>query len=56
MTCEPSDTLRLIPHPLYDPSNFSSLADLFDISRREGYQGGMRLLMATCKSFFGYVM
>ena len=54
VSCEPSETLRLIAHPLYDPTNFASLTDLFDISRREGYQGGMRLLMATCKKFFEY--
>lgn len=46
-----SDQLRLLPHPLYDPSSFSGLADLHFIGRREGYYGGTRLLMATCKSF-----
>merc|ERR1719215_2448983 len=46
-----SDQLRLLPHPLYDPSSFSGLADLHFIGRREGYYGGTRLLMATCKRF-----
>jgi len=46
-----SDEIRLLPHPLYDPSAFSSLADLQFIGRREGYYGGTRLLMATCKRF-----
>lgn len=46
-----SDRLTLLPHPLYDPSEFSCLADLHFIGRREGYYGGTRLLMATCKKF-----
>jgi len=46
-----SDQLRLLPHPLFDPSSFSGLADLHFIGRREGYYGGTRLLMATCKRF-----
>jgi len=46
-----SEQLRLLPHPLYDPSSFSGLADLHFIGRREGYYGGTRLLMATCKRF-----
>jgi len=46
-----SEELRLLPHPLFDPSSFSGLADLHFIGRREGYYGGTRLLMATCKRF-----
>jgi glucuronokinase len=46
-----SERLQLLPHPLYDPSSFSGLADLHFIGRREGYYGGTRLLMATCKRF-----
>jgi glucuronokinase len=46
-----SEHLRLLPHPLYDPSTFSGLEDLHFIGRREGYYGGTRLLMATCKRF-----
>lgn len=46
-----SPQLRLLPHPLFDPSSFSGLADLHFIGRREGYYGGTRLLMATCKRF-----
>merc|ERR1719281_2314845 len=46
-----SEKLTLLPHPLYDPSTFSSLAELHYIGRREGYYGGTRLLMATCKKF-----
>merc|ERR1711988_323614 len=32
-----------------DPNSFSGLEDLHFIGRREGYYGGTRLLMATCK-------
>ncbi|RXG60477.1 putative glucuronokinase 2 [Armadillidium vulgare] len=48
-TIEESPTLRLIPHPLNDPTEFGSLSDLHGISSKEGYQGGLRLLQATCK-------
>ena len=53
-TITPSERLVLVPHPLFDPCDFGSLADLHFISRREGYQGGMRLLQAACKRFFEY--
>lgn len=46
-----TERLTLLPHPLYDPSTFSGLADLQFIGRREGFYGGTRLLMATCKRF-----
>lgn len=46
-----SERLELLPHPLYDPSSFSGLQDLHFIGRREGFYGGTRLLMATCKKF-----
>ena len=44
-----SETLVILPHPIYDPQEFGGLADLNFIGRKEGYYGGMRLLMATCK-------
>ncbi|EDQ91895.1 uncharacterized protein MONBRDRAFT_14509 [Monosiga brevicollis MX1] len=53
-TIEPSARLVLEPHPLNDPNEFGGLADLYTISRREGYQGGLRLMQATCKRFFEY--
>ena len=53
-TIAPSERLCLVPHPLFDPCDFGSLADLHFISRREGYQGGMRLVQAACKRFFEY--
>ena len=51
VTLQESDRIILHPHPLFDPSSFGSLSDVYHIGRREGYQGGMRLLMATCKKF-----
>lgn len=49
-----SQTLVLLPHPLNDPTEFGSLQDLFRISRKEGYLGGLRLLQATCKKFYQF--
>uniref|UniRef100_A0A3Q3N7N5 Glucuronokinase with putative uridyl pyrophosphorylase n=1 Tax=Mastacembelus armatus TaxID=205130 RepID=A0A3Q3N7N5_9TELE len=51
VTLVESPTLVLVPHPLNDPTEFGSLQDLFCISRKEGYLGGLRLLQATCKKF-----
>ncbi|XP_064424777.1 glucuronokinase with putative uridyl pyrophosphorylase [Latimeria chalumnae] len=51
--CE-SKSLVLVPHPLNDPTEFGSLQDLYCISRKEGYQGGLRLLQATCKKFYQF--
>eukprot|EP00049_Salpingoeca_infusionum_P014756 m.279516 g.279516 ORF g.279516 m.279516 type:complete len:623 (-) comp15744_c0_seq8:190-2058(-) len=53
-TISPSDRLILVPHPLNDPASFGSLGDLHGISSQEGYQGGLRLMQATCKRFFEY--
>lgn len=47
-----SNRIRIVPHPLYDPMEFASLSSLHDIAKREGYQGGVRLIMGTCKKFF----
>eukprot|EP00043_Microstomoeca_roanoka_P008807 m.84615 g.84615 ORF g.84615 m.84615 type:complete len:617 (-) comp14393_c7_seq2:1547-3397(-) len=49
-----NDTLVLERHPLNDPTEFGSLSDLYGISRKEGYQGGLRLMQATCKKFFEF--
>ena len=54
VTLTASERIVLHPHPLYDPSEFGSLSDIFKIGSREGYMGGMRLLMATCKKFSEY--
>uniref|UniRef100_A0A3B3UCK5 Glucuronokinase with putative uridyl pyrophosphorylase n=1 Tax=Poecilia latipinna TaxID=48699 RepID=A0A3B3UCK5_9TELE len=54
VTLVESQILALVPHPLNDPTEFGSLQDLFCISRREGYLGGLRLLQATCKKFYQF--
>lgn len=54
VTITESSTLRLIPHPLNDPTEFGSMSDLYGISDKEGYLGGLRLLQATCKKFYHY--
>ncbi|CAL8372588.1 unnamed protein product [Gadus morhua 'NCC'] len=54
VTLVESETLVLLPHPLNDPTEFGSLQDLFCISRKEGYLGGLRLLQATCKKFYQF--
>ncbi|XP_077962344.1 glucuronokinase with putative uridyl pyrophosphorylase isoform X4 [Gasterosteus aculeatus] len=54
VTLVESQTLVLVPHPLNDPTEFGSLQDLFCISRKEGYLGGLRLLQATCKKFYQF--
>eukprot|EP01064_Diplonema_japonicum_P037918 TRINITY_DN902_c0_g1_i1.p1 TRINITY_DN902_c0_g1~~TRINITY_DN902_c0_g1_i1.p1 ORF type:complete len:640 (+),score=132.66 TRINITY_DN902_c0_g1_i1:67-1920(+) len=49
-----SEKLRLVPHPINDPNEFGGLSDLFIISKKEGYVGGLRLMQATCKKFYEY--
>eukprot|EP00054_Salpingoeca_dolichothecata_P033379 m.267373 g.267373 ORF g.267373 m.267373 type:complete len:607 (+) comp33111_c0_seq1:72-1892(+) len=49
-----SPTLVLVPHPLNDPNEFRSLNALWTISTSEGYQGGLRLMQATCKRFYQF--
>eukprot|EP00756_Hemistasia_phaeocysticola_P051557 Hpha_TRINITY_DN26731_c0_g1::TRINITY_DN26731_c0_g1_i1::g.138860::m.138860/K16190/GLCAK; glucuronokinase len=52
VTIVESEKLRLLPHPLNDPQEFGGLSDLFFISKKEGYVGGLRLMQATCKKFY----
>jgi len=54
VTIYESERVCLLPHPLNDPTEFGSLGDLYGISKKDGYLGGLRLLQATCKSFFQY--
>ncbi|XP_042863158.1 probable glucuronokinase 2 isoform X1 [Penaeus japonicus] len=54
VTIKASANLRLLPHPLNDPTEFGSLSDLYGISNKEGYLGGLRLLQATCKKFYNF--
>lgn len=46
-----SPTLQIIPHRIYDPVEFSSLKELYEVATRDGYYGGLRLLFAACKKF-----
>ena len=50
----PSARLTILPHPLYDPHSFGGLSDVHAVVTNEGYQGGVRLLLATCKRFYEY--
>eukprot|EP00048_Salpingoeca_helianthica_P013454 m.201274 g.201274 ORF g.201274 m.201274 type:complete len:662 (+) comp15501_c0_seq7:1949-3934(+) len=54
VTIAPHKHVVLVRHPLNDPTEYGSLADLHGVSTREGYQGGLRLMQATCKKFFEY--
>eukprot|EP00659_Diplonema_papillatum_P004524 gene4524-7005_t len=52
VTIRESERLRLLPHAINDPSEFGGLNDLFAISQKEGYVGGLRLMQAACKKFY----
>nr|XP_043606193.1 glucuronokinase 1-like [Erigeron canadensis] len=52
---EPSSSdLVIVPHPTHDLVQFTSLSHLVNRLENEGYYGGVRLLMATCKVFKNY--
>ncbi|GAB4847894.1 Glucuronokinase 1 [Ancistrocladus abbreviatus] len=51
---EPSEHLVIRPHPFHDLVHFNSLDHLVNRLKSEGYYGGVRLLMATCKVFHNY--
>lgn len=53
VTVRPSKRLVLVAHPEFDPCSFSSLEHLFSHTKQNGYYGGIRLLKATCRKFFG---
>lgn len=48
---EESKFVQIVPHPRLDPLNFLDIGDLSTTVQREGYYGGMRLLLAACKRF-----
>ncbi|KAL9323287.1 hypothetical protein ACSQ67_008144 [Phaseolus vulgaris] len=54
VTLRPSPGLVIQPHPLHDLVHFSSLPQLVTRLSSGGYYGGVRLLMAICKVFYGY--
>jgi glucuronokinase len=41
-------------HPRFDPTEFTSIAELREVAARDGYYGGYRLLYATCKKLAAY--
>ncbi len=49
-----SQRIKIVPHSLHDPTEFSNLAELEETATRDGYYGGIRLLYATCKRFNEY--
>ena len=54
VTITRSARLVIRPHPLYDPLEFGSMSNLHSIGKREGYSGGVRLIMATVKKYFEF--
>ncbi|KAJ0667800.1 putative glucuronokinase [Helianthus annuus] len=51
---QPSSDLQILPHPTHDLVQFTSISHLVNRLENEGYYGGVRLLMATCKVFKSY--
>jgi len=51
VTLTESERLEIVPHRVFDPTEFSSLRELEAISNRDGYYGGIRLIYAACKRF-----
>jgi len=49
-----SPRLQLVPNPEHDPTEFDSLPALVEVAQRNGYYGGLRLLLATVKKFHEY--
>lgn len=46
--------IKIVPHSIHDPTEFGNLNELEQISIRDGYYGGIRLIYATCKRFNEY--
>jgi glucuronokinase len=46
-----SPDLSISPNPEHDPTDFESLDSLRSIASAQGYYGGLRLILATCKKF-----
>ena len=54
ITLTESERIKIVPHKIHDPIEFSSLEELETTSNRDGYYGGIRLIYATCKRFSEY--
>ncbi|KAJ7566386.1 hypothetical protein O6H91_02G100200 [Diphasiastrum complanatum] len=51
---KPSSIIVFEPHPYHDLCSFTSLEQMVVRVQAEGYYGGVRLLMAACKTFYAY--
>jgi len=54
VTLEESECFVCEPHPEFDPREFASIDALHDSAVRDGYYGGLRLLLASAKKFAEY--
>ena len=54
VTLQESTKLQIIPNPELDPTQFTSLSKLNQLAKRDGYYGGLRLILASCKKFKDY--
>ena len=54
VTLRETQRLKVVLNDIYDPTEFEGLTDLEEVSNRNGYYGGYRLLLATCKKFGEY--
>ncbi len=52
LTPSSTKSITLVPHPIYDPLTFPSLAQLSTVAGREGYSGGIRLMSASLHRFY----
>ncbi|XP_073296072.1 glucuronokinase 1-like [Primulina huaijiensis] len=50
----PSKDLVIVPHPTNDLVQFHSLSNLVNRLQSDGYYGGVRLLVAICKTFHNH--
>lgn len=51
---EDSRQVRIVPNHRLEPLSFASLSELRNVIRTDGYYGGTRLILATCKVFNDY--
>ncbi len=54
VTLGESERVRLMPHPVHDPSEFDTIEQLYATAEKDGYYGGFRVMYATCKKFAEY--
>ena len=54
VTLQESTTLQIMPNSELDPTQFASLLELNQLAKRDGYYGGLRLILASCKKFKDY--